>query len=68
MVGNHIRTFPNKKSDGKGKLKLDMLKQLYTSSDSDMLLMCKYNLNISNITERPQDIMKPWVENSQENL
>ena len=63
MIGN-IGTFPNE-NDGKGKLKLDLLKQLYTSSDSDMIMLCEHNLNTANITERPQEIMGQWVENSQ---
>ena len=63
LVGN-IGTFPNE-SDGKGKLKLDLLKQLYTSSDSDLIMLSEHNLNTANITERPQEIMGSWVENSQ---
>jgi hypothetical protein len=63
MIGN-IGTFPNE-SESKGKLKLDVLKHLYTSSDTDILLINEHNLNTRNITEKPQDIMKNWVENTQ---
>lgn len=63
LIGN-IGTFPHE-NDGKGKLKMDLLKHLYTSSDSDIIMLSEHNLNTSNITDRPQDIMAQWVENSQ---
>ena len=57
----NIGTFPNEK-DGKG---MDILKQLYTSSDSDLIMLCEHNLKtISNILDSPQEIMGSWIENS----
>ena len=46
LIGN-IGTFPNE-SNGARKLKLDTLKDLYTRSNAEILLMSEHNLNLHN--------------------
>ena len=64
LIGN-IGTFPNE-SNGARKMKLDTLKDLYTRSDAEILLMSEHNLNLHNTAydQQPQNVMKKWVENS----
>ena len=64
VIGN-IGTFPNE-GTGQGKMKMDTLKHLYTSSDADMILLNEHNMNIRNITQeqRPDSIMNEWKNNS----
>ena len=64
LIGN-IGTFPNE-GTGQGKLKMDVLKHLYTSSDADMILLNEHNLNLHNTTQekRPNNIMAEWKQNS----
>ena len=64
LIGN-IGTFPNEKT-GYGKLKMDVLKHLYTSSETDMILLSKHNINLRNTVQeqRPQSIMSEWTQNT----
>ena len=64
VIGN-IGTFPNE-GTGHGKMKLDTLKHLYTSSDADLILLNEHNLNLRGIPQerRPEALMKEWQHNS----
>ena len=64
LIGN-IGTFPNEKT-GYGKLKMDVLKHLCTSSEADMILLSEHNINLRNTVQeqRPQSIMSEWTQNT----
>ena len=64
LIGN-IGTFPNE-GTGQGKLKMDVLKHLCTSSDADMILLNEHNMNLHNTVQekRPNSIMSKWKQNS----
>jgi len=65
VVGNN-NTFPRENNTRKNEAKLDMLKQLVTSSDCDILLLSEHNMNVlrTEHCSRPRNLMKNWWQST----
>jgi Endonuclease/Exonuclease/phosphatase family. len=59
-IGN-INSFPDE-SNGNNKIKLDTLRKLVTTNDSDILIICEHNKNLKTIGyhHQPSEIIKKW--------